>query len=450
MALSRAQKQILDKFNVPRDLQDWLAQEFNELGEPRAPEAPDFLMAMSDHLQAAETYLDSQRVKLNRIQNLNQETHASPEEWQVLLADYEEVVKEAWLRTTGYWRIIDELISKPDDYGIKLSRQHIDYALQKNNLPLVEMLKWTKPEYFFIPKPNFIISCWSGFWAGLGGTFSGMMGGLVWAIRHTRKQKSWLRPVLLIIQGLRGLLTGSMMGAITAASIGYQIGNITLAIKLGYYAAAYNPFSEPINSRHKQKLDLKIQETLFHLALTKNKTQPLLQTLNQNFSIRPANEENLALILNFIKELAADKKMLSEVTATEATLRESIFGPKAYAEVLLGFVGEEAVACAILFHNYHSILAEPGIFIEDLYIKKSHRGLGLGHKMLSFIAELALKRDCKRVEWFVSTSNSTAGKFYQKLGAKPLKNWIVYRIEREAFEKLAHEGLHQKLKAQQK
>ncbi len=350
VALSRAQKQILDKFNVSRDLQDWIAQEFNEQGEPKAPGAPDFLMVIADHLQAAETYLESQRIKLSRIQNPKQDAHTSPEEWQTILSAYEEVVKEAWERATGYWRIIDIVISKPDAYGIKLKRQHVDYAFQKKNLALVEMLKWSKPEYFFIPNPPFIVKVWSGIWAFLGGIFSGMVGGIFWAKKHTSKQRNGLlRFLLLVIHSFRGILTGMMMGAITSANLGYQFGKIGLAIKMGFHAAAYNPFVEPVGSKHRMFIDLRIEEALFHLASQENKTQLYSQKIAENFNIRLAKEEDVSFILNIIKECAAIEKRLSEVIATAVTLKASLFGPDAQAEAILGFFDERPVAVAIFF-----------------------------------------------------------------------------------------------------
>lgn len=442
MALSSKQKQILDKFNVPRDLQDWMSQEFNEHGEPITPDAPDFLMAISDHLQAAETHLESQRIKLNQAQNPSREAHAGPEEWQILLTSYEEAVKDAWLRATGYWRIIDELLSKPDNYGVKLKRQHIDYAFQKKNLPLVEMLKWNKPEYFFVPKPFWIVRYWSGLWAGLGGIFSGIWGGLSWAKKDSSKQKSFLRPLVFLMLALPGIVIGSMMGAITSASLGYRTGKIMKSIKIGYYAAAFNPFLKTPASKSKQALDLKIEETFFCLSTEINKAQLDQQDLDHHFFIRFATEQDVDCILNFIKELAAHEKMLSEVVATPKSLRETLFGPKANAKVILGFLKGEPVACLIFFHNYHSVLAKTGIFIEDLYIKKSSRGYGLGQRMLAFLADLALKQDCQRIDWQVSTRNKSAGKFYQKLGAKPMKNWVVYSMEGEDLKKLAWTTLY--------
>lgn len=438
MTLSRAQKHVFDKYNVPRDLQDWVAREFNDEGKPLIPGSPDFLMVISDHLQAAETYLESQRGKLNKIQNPKQVAKVSPEEWQTLLTEYEGSVKDAWLRASGYWRIIDEIIEKPETYGVRLTRQHIDYAFQKKNLPLVEMLKWTRPEFFFIPNPPFIIKLWSGLWAGILGLFSGLWGGFVWAKKKSDRQKSSLqRFISWILYGFSGFFTGMMMGAITSARIAYKIGKIIPAVKLGYYAASYNPFVEQKGSRHKQAVNLKVEELLFYLFEQENEKALMTHNLADRFVIRFAKETEVDLILNFIKESAAQEKMLSEVSATELMLKQTLFESSPKAEVLLGFLDDKPVACMIFYHNYYSILATAGIFIETAYIQKPYQGYGLARRMLSFIANIALDRGCKRLEWSVSSRNTMVKEYYPRMGARPLKGWTTYQVEDEDIQKLA-------------
>lgn len=468
VGLSRTQKQILDKFNVSRDLQDWLAQEFNEHGEPRFAEAPDFLMAISDHLQAAETYLNSQRIKLNQIQNLDQNTKTSQEEWQSLLNAYEEVVKEAWLRATGYWRIADEIISKPEEYGVKLQRKHIDYAFQKKNLPLVEMLKWTKPEFFFIPTPPLIQRVWAGFWAALGGVFSGMWGGWVWAKRITSRRKFWMRPFLFIVYSVRGILTGMMVGCIKAARLSYQIAKIKPGIQIGYFSAVYNPFVESMGSKQKQSIDIKIEEILFRLSERAEKKglnqQSLQDALDRadigkknesdryravseqksqdsdktpDVDVRFAKEEDIGWILNLIKFYAAEHKILSEVLATEESLKKSLFGENKKAEVVLGFCEDKPVGVMIFFHHFNSVLSSSSLFIETFYILKSHRNVGLIEKMLTFLADLALKDDCQCMEWLVSNQNIILRELLQKYESKPMKDWMIYRIEGRGIRELA-------------
>lgn len=118
-----------------------------------------------------------------------------------------------------------------------------------------------------------------------------------------------------------------------------------------------------------------------------------------NFDIKFATSKDISIILKFIKELAEYEKLLHEVTATEETLHQFLFGSKSYAEVIIAYLHEEAVGFALFFHNFSTFLGKPGIYIEDLYVKPEVRGQGLGKYMLSYLARLAKERGCGRLEW---------------------------------------------------
>lgn len=153
--------------------------------------------------------------------------------------------------------------------------------------------------------------------------------------------------------------------------------------------------------------------------------------------IRPATEDDVPLILSFIRELAEYEKLGHEVVATEETLRESLFGERRVAEVLLGYMDGEPAAFALFFHNFSTFLGRPGIYLEDLFVRPEHRGSGIGKAMLSHLARLAVERGCGRLEWWVLDWNEPAIGFYEKLGAVPMDDWAVYRLTGEALEKLA-------------
>ncbi len=119
--------------------------------------------------------------------------------------------------------------------------------------------------------------------------------------------------------------------------------------------------------------------------------------MNQ-FKIRFATTNDIPLILAFIKELAEYEKLAHEVVATEELLRENLFGEKAYAEVILGYLDDKPVAFALFFHNFSTFLGKPGIYLEDLYVNPETRGQGIGNAMLSYLASLAEKRNCGRLE----------------------------------------------------
>ncbi len=156
-----------------------------------------------------------------------------------------------------------------------------------------------------------------------------------------------------------------------------------------------------------------------------------------DLEIRPATEDDVPLILSFIKELAEYERLSHEVVATEEILRESLFGERRVAEALLGYLGETPAAFALFFHNFSTFLGRPGIYLEDLFVRPRFRGSGVGRAMLVYLARLARERGCGRLEWWVLDWNEPAIRFYEALGAVPMNDWTVYRVSGEALEELA-------------
>jgi GNAT superfamily N-acetyltransferase len=160
-------------------------------------------------------------------------------------------------------------------------------------------------------------------------------------------------------------------------------------------------------------------------------------TTPKDFEIRPAIESDTPLILSFIKKLAVYEKLEHKVTATEDILRETLFGERRYAEVVIGYHGGEPVGFALFFHNYSTFLGKPGIYLEDLFVDEEHRGKGFGRALLRRLARLAKERNCGRLEWSVLDWNEPSINFYKALGAAPLDDWKVFRLTGEALDKLA-------------
>lgn len=158
------------------------------------------------------------------------------------------------------------------------------------------------------------------------------------------------------------------------------------------------------------------------------------------FVIRQAEEKDVPLLLSFIRELAEYEKLPNEVVATEATLKETLFGNRPYAEALLGECESAPAAFAIFFHNYSTFLGCPGLYLEDVFVKPEFRGKGFGKKMLAYLAKLAVDRGCGRFEWSVLDWNTPAIDFYRSLGAKPMDEWTVQRLTGDALRKLAGEA----------
>jgi len=154
-------------------------------------------------------------------------------------------------------------------------------------------------------------------------------------------------------------------------------------------------------------------------------------------AIRYAVEYDIPLILTFIRELAAYEKLAHEVVATEAILRETMFGDRPYAEALMAFEDDDPVGFALYFHNFSTFLGRPGLYLEDLYVKPEGRGKGIGKALLRRLAQIAKERGCGRLEWWVLDWNDSAIAFYKSIGAVPMDDWTVYRVTDEALDRLA-------------
>ena len=152
--------------------------------------------------------------------------------------------------------------------------------------------------------------------------------------------------------------------------------------------------------------------------------------------IAPATGADVLVILEMIRGLAEYEKLTHLVTATEDRLRQTLFGPRPAAEVLLAYRDEECCGFALFFQNYSTFLAKPGIYLEDLFVKPEARGKGLGLALLRELARLAVERGCGRVEWSVLDWNEPSIRFYKKLGAVPLDEWTVFRLTGDALETL--------------
>ena len=154
--------------------------------------------------------------------------------------------------------------------------------------------------------------------------------------------------------------------------------------------------------------------------------------------IDPATEADVSLMLGFIKALAEYEHLADEVVATEAAIRESLFGQSPHAEAAIARYDGEAAGFAIWFSTYSTFLARPGIHLEDLFVLPAWRGKGIGRALLQHLARLALHRGCGRMEWSVLDWNTDAIRFYRDIGAEPMNEWTVYRLTGAALNRLAN------------
>ena len=156
----------------------------------------------------------------------------------------------------------------------------------------------------------------------------------------------------------------------------------------------------------------------------------------KNTEIRFANERDIALILDFIKDLAEYEKMSDLVVADETMLREWIFEKKK-AEVIFAMEDGKEVGFALFFHNFSTFLGRAGIYLEDLYVKPDYRGHGHGKALIKKLAAIACERGCGRLEWSCLDWNKPSIDFYLSLGAQQMNEWTVYRFEGKSLAALA-------------
>ena len=175
------------------------------------------------------------------------------------------------------------------------------------------------------------------------------------------------------------------------------------------------------------------------LILPLSKINPERMTLShdERLSIKLATKDDLPLILAFIKELAEYERLANEVVATEDILAETLFGKRPSAEVVFANFDDQPVGYALFFHSFSTFLGRPGIYLEDLYVRPTMRGKGIGKALLVHLAKLAMDRGCGRLEWAVLNWNESAIRFYKSLGAQPMDTWTVYRLAGNSLSELA-------------
>lgn len=157
-----------------------------------------------------------------------------------------------------------------------------------------------------------------------------------------------------------------------------------------------------------------------------------------DFRIRVAEATDVSLILDFILELAEYENLSDEVVANKEILLDSLF-VKHQAEVIIGEYKDKPVGFATYFFSFSTFLGKASLYIEDLYMKKEFRGLGLGKAMFGCLARIAKERNCERLDWWCLDWNEPSIKFYKKMGAKPMSDWTVYRVDGQDLKALSRQ-----------
>ena len=194
-----------------------------------------------------------------------------------------------------------------------------------------------------------------------------------------------------------------------------------------FYSICNIVFHDIITARYENDLAI-------YLDIYRRNT--MFDTKLEGFKIRFADRKDVPLILNFIKDLAEYEHMSEEVVATNELLEKFLFDQQK-AEVIIGEYQQAPVAFALFFHNFSTFLGQPGIYLEDLFVLPEMRGKGFGTMMITFLAALAVERECGRLEWSCLDWNEPSIKFYKSMGAIPMEEWTTFRATGKALENMA-------------
>ena len=155
--------------------------------------------------------------------------------------------------------------------------------------------------------------------------------------------------------------------------------------------------------------------------------------MNSKTIIRKAEEKDVGAIFSLIKELAEYEKLSDQIKTSEVELKKALFGEDRFVEIFIAEYDGKIAGQALFFKNFSTFLGKPGIYLEDLYVKPEMRGKGIGKALLEKIIFWAKERNYGRVEWSVLDWNEPAIDFYKKIGAKPLDEWTIFRLNSDKF-----------------
>ncbi len=159
----------------------------------------------------------------------------------------------------------------------------------------------------------------------------------------------------------------------------------------------------------------------------------MIKRINEKLILRETTQNDIPQILTLIKELSVYEKLDQTVTADESVLKENLFGKVKYAEVVFAEYEGKLAGQALFFYNFSTFKGKPGIYLEDLYVRPAFRNKGIGKALLNYLIELAKNKNCGRIEWVVLNWNKPAIDFYKSIGAKPMEDWVVFRLNEDNF-----------------
>ncbi|NDJ23127.1 GNAT family N-acetyltransferase [Nostoc sp. B(2019)] len=165
-----------------------------------------------------------------------------------------------------------------------------------------------------------------------------------------------------------------------------------------------------------------------------------LMTSGSDLILRFAKPADCNVLFELIQGLAEYEKLSHAVTGNALALKEHLFSTPSYVEAILAEYAGQAVGFALFFHNYSTFLTKPGIYLEDLFVLPEYRRHGIGKALLIKVAQIAVERNCGRLEWSVLDWNESAQAFYRSMGASILDDWRICRVTEQALTELAIKG----------
>jgi hypothetical protein len=264
MPLSKAQQELLNKYQIPEDLQAAIAKELGEDGLSK-PNRRDFLQLISDKLQEAENLLYIKRQEL--ASELKKVKGYDESEKPRQIIRLEEGIKEYWATATALWRTADHIVNRSEEgFKTPLSLKHAEYAIKKQNLPVLELIRWARPDWFTRPVhfPFWRRISWGI--GGIGGAILGLGGGFLGGFRYGMRRHIGLAKLTAISYAFMGIFIGWAVGGVMGARLGFLTGNPLLACGFGAKAAFLNPLNEPRGTLNRHAVELEMEQTLFNLA----------------------------------------------------------------------------------------------------------------------------------------------------------------------------------------
>jgi GNAT superfamily N-acetyltransferase len=156
--------------------------------------------------------------------------------------------------------------------------------------------------------------------------------------------------------------------------------------------------------------------------------------MSSQLIIRSASPADIPTLFKLIQALAEYENLTHLLTGSAGQLNDHLFGTSPYAEAILALLNDQAVGYAVFLHTYSTFLTRPSMYLEDIFVLPAYRQQGIGKALIRHVAQIAVERNCGRLEWSVLDWNAPAIAFYETIGAAVLPDWRICRLTGEALQ----------------